>query len=280
MNPERYEQRILRVQLYIQENLDGDLSLESLAEVAQTSPYHFHRVFKGQTGETLAEYVRRVRLEQSSILVKHTDRAIVDIAFTAGYGTHEAYTRAFVRRFGISPSQFREGVIPKMNYQKGNKTMSTTTYDVRIVDLEPLNVAGLRHVGPYQNAGPTFQRLCQWAGMNGLFNAEAKLLGICHDDPNVTDESKIRFDCCITVGESFQADGDILKQTLEGGRYAVLRHTGPYTELAPTYDWFFSVWLSGSGEQLRDLPPFEIYVTDPERTPPEELQTDIYLPLE
>lgn len=277
---QRYDRQILRAQLYIEDNLDGDLSLEKLAEVAGSSRFHFHRIFKGITGETLAEYVRRVRLEQSSIQLKHTNRTVIDIAFSAGYQTHEAYSRAFSRRYGISPSQFREGVIPKFNYQKETSKMSITAYEVKIVTQEPMTVAGMRHVGPYDQAGPTFAKLCAWAGREGLFGPDCKILGLCHDDPNVTEPSKIRFDCCVTVSDDYEASGEIITQTIEGGRYAVLRHTGPYTELAPTYDWFFSVWLTESSESLRDLPPYEIYVDDAQTTPPEQLRTDIFLPLE
>lgn len=280
MTTARYEHRILKVQIYIQDNLDGDLTLETLSKVASTSRYHFHRIFKGMTGETVAEYVRRVRLEQSAHLLKYTDYSILDVALDAGYQTHEAYTRAFHRRFGISPSQFRAGVMPKTNYQKEKKTMSTATYEVKILNLEPKRVIGLRHVGPYEDVGPTFTKLFEWAGSKGLMGPETKVLGVSHDDPNVTESSKIRFDACITIAKDVQADDSFVKQTLEGGKYAVLTHKGPYTELAPTYDWLFSVWLGDSKESLRDLPPFEIYLGDPETTPPQELLTEIYLPLE
>lgn len=279
MTFERYDKRILKAQLFIEENLDEDLKLEAVAQVAGISPFHFHRIFKGISGETLAAYVRRVRLEQAAILLKHTERSVTDIAFGAGYQTHESFTRAFQRRFGISPSQMREGVIPKSNYQREHINMSMTTYEVKITDLEPKTVAARRHVGPYESAGPVFDAFIGWAGQNGLLGPQTQILGMCHDDPNVTESSKIRFDCCVTVDDSFEPTGDVLKQTVAGGRYAVLCHRGPYTQLSATYDWFFAVWLKDSGEALRDIPPFEVYASDPQSTPPEDLQTYIHLPL-
>ena len=107
-----YRQRILAVQRYVQGHLDGDLSLDRLARVAHFSPCHFHRIFKAVVGEGVYEYVRRLRLESAAFVLKTTDRAIVQVALNAGYGTHEAFTRAFRQTFGVSPSQYRAGRRP------------------------------------------------------------------------------------------------------------------------------------------------------------------------
>src|SRR5262245_7122707 len=97
-----YRQRILKVQLFIQEHLDEELSLERLARVAHFSPYHFHRIFRGLVGEGVTEHVRRLRLESAAVALKTTERSIIQVALDAGYGTHEAFTRAFRQQFGVS----------------------------------------------------------------------------------------------------------------------------------------------------------------------------------
>lgn len=125
----------------------------------------------------------------------------------------------------------------------------------------------------------TLETVAEVAGMNGLMGPKTEVLGLCHDDPHLTEPSKIRFDCCITVDDSFQETDEVTKQTIPGGRYAVLCHKGPYTELSVTYDWFFAVWLKESNETLRDVAPFEVYGSDPKTTPPEDLLTYIHLPL-
>jgi AraC-like DNA-binding protein len=107
-----YRQRILRVQLFIQEHLDEELSLERLARVAHFSPYHFHRIFRALVGEGVNEHVRRLRLESAAVDLKNTGRTVLEIALDAGYGTHEAFTRAFRQMFGVSPSQYRAGQHP------------------------------------------------------------------------------------------------------------------------------------------------------------------------
>ena len=100
-----YKRRMLRVLVHIQQHLDEPLALEDLAVLACFSPYHFHRVFKGMVGETLMEHIRRLRLERAASQLILSQKPVTDIAFDAGYESHEAFTRSFHALFGRSPSQ-------------------------------------------------------------------------------------------------------------------------------------------------------------------------------
>jgi AraC family transcriptional regulator len=282
---ETHRRRILKVQLFIAEHLDEDLSLERLARVAHFSPYHFHRLFKALVGEGVSEYVRRLRLEAAAVLLKTSGRPVIQVAFDAGYGTHEAFTRAFRQMFGVSPSQYRagrRGAAPPVFHPSEETTMTTTSSrpEVRIRTLKPLRVAFVRHLGPYREVGPTFERFCAWAGQRGLFGPDTLVLSVTWDDPEVTPPEKIRCDCCITVGEDFRPEGEVGVQTLEGGDYAVGTHRGPYERIGDLWNWLFGTWLPASGREVRHAPPFEVSLNSPANTPPEELLTDIYVPLE
>jgi AraC family transcriptional regulator len=273
-----YRQRILRVQMFIQENLDGDLSLDRLARVACFSPYHFHRIFRGLVGESVYAYVRRLRLESAAMALKNTSREIVRIAFDAGYGAHEAFTRAFGQLFGVSPSEYRAGHQPAAQPPE-ETAMSTPIPDVRIETHPPRRVLFLRHVGPYTSVGPTFQKLMGFAFQRGLFRPDMLVMGICHDDPEVTPADKIRCDCAITVGDDVAPTGEFGVQTIDGGEFAVATHRGPYDTLSTTYRGLYGGWLPTSGREPRNAPPFEIYRNNPMETKPEDLVTDIFLPL-
>ena len=91
----------------IERDLDCELGLEALAERAGVSAFHFHRLFRSLVGEPPATYVRRLRLERAAIALKYSRRPVTDIAFEAGYDTHESFTRAFKARFGTAPRRFR-----------------------------------------------------------------------------------------------------------------------------------------------------------------------------
>lgn len=290
---ELYTERILSVLVFIQKNLDDKLSLEEYAKVAHFSPYHFHRIFRGMVGESLQEHIRRLRLERAAMRLRRTDRAIIEVALEAGYETHEAFTRAFRTVCGYSPSQYRRdksvalasgpsdvhyqenGSISDLQLPIGGKTM-----EVRIERIEPMRVAFVRHVGPYNEVETAWERLCTRLGKDGLLGPGTKFIGVCYDDPEVTAPEKIRYDACVTVEEDFAAQDDVGVQTISGGEYAVATHIGPYNMLGKTYANLLGQWLPRSGRELRSEPSLEFYLNAPESTDPQELITDIYAPLE
>src|SRR5262245_14060312 len=102
-----YADVVPRVLDRITADRDAELDLETLAQSAALSPFHFRRVFRGMVGETALELTRRLRMERAAWLLGTTDRAVTAIAFDAGYETHEAFTRAFRMSYGVSPSGFR-----------------------------------------------------------------------------------------------------------------------------------------------------------------------------
>jgi AraC family transcriptional regulator len=152
--------------------------------------------------------------------------------------------------------------------------------DVEIKCVEPIRVAFVRHVGPYNEVREAWEKLCTHLGAAGLLTGETKFIGVCYDDPEVTPPEKIRYDACITVDESFEAKSEVGVRMLAGGEYAVTTYIGPYDQLGKTYAKFFGQWLPNSGRELRSGPFLEFYLNDPEKIDPEDLLTDIYAPLE
>ncbi len=289
-----YKQRMLRVLLHIQHHLDDPLSLDELAGVAYFSPYHFHRVFKGMIGETVKGHIRRLRLERAAGRLKLSPQPVTRIAFEAGYDTHEAFTRAFKAAFGLAPLHFRSAnggatAVPApsgVHYREGTETRNfktgrsgLQTMNVQIKRIQPMRVAFMRHVGPYSEVGATWDRLLPILGKEGFLGGDAAILGVCYDDPEVTPPEKIRYDACVTVDEQFAPAGDVGVQTIPGGDHAVTTHIGPYHTLGKTYARLLGQWLPRSACHLGSSPCFEIYLNDPGSTAPEDLITDIYVPL-
>lgn len=283
-----YQKRILRVLFYIQEHLDDPLPLNELASVAHFSPYHFHRIFRGMTGETVAEHVRRLRLERAAHKLVYTRRSVTDLAFDAGYETVESFIRAFRNRFGFAPSCYRQvksaerGVVQKAPgvqenfiFKKGDPIME----DVNVVKLDSRKVAFVRHTGPYDQCGTAWEKLCSWAGAKGMLSENTVFIGLCYDDPQVTSPDKIRYDACITIDADIRPEGEVGVQEIPGGDYAVTLHRGPLDKLADTYAALCGQWLPGSGREPNDSPCAEIYLNDPEKTPPEEIKVEIQMPL-
>ncbi|MFD6324553.1 GlxA family transcriptional regulator [Streptomyces sp. NPDC058442] len=101
-----------KVQQWITEHPDGDLSVESLAERASLSPRHFARTFHSETGTTPGRYVERVRLEHARRLLEDTADGVGQVSRASGYGTPEAMRRAFVKALGTAPAEYRRRFRP------------------------------------------------------------------------------------------------------------------------------------------------------------------------
>jgi AraC family transcriptional regulator len=105
---EHYGERITAVERYIGQHMDERLDREVLAAVAGFSVPHFHRLFTARFGENIASYVRRARMLRAGRKLRMGAVDIAEVALAAGYDNHAAFSKAFKRQFGLSPSEFRQ----------------------------------------------------------------------------------------------------------------------------------------------------------------------------
>ena len=293
-----YHERLRRVLRHIDTHADETPSLDELASIACFSPHHFHRVFTAMVGESVAAYVRRLTLQRAAQRVSYSRESITRIAFDAGYDSLEAFSRAFRSLFGVSPSRYRkEGGSPVFTvkadtgpYLFYHANPEVEPVDIQVKRVDPRLVATLRHVGPYEACGPVWARLCELIGASGLIDPKGVAYGICHDDPDTTPAEKCRMEVCFTLPEGVTEDTPALAALLtttdlyvrevgNGGEYACVLVKGPYSLLHPAYRSLFGEWLPGSGRELGDSIGFEAYYNDPTTTPPDELLTEIFVPL-
>jgi AraC family transcriptional regulator len=105
-----YEKRVNRVIDHVREHLAEDLSLERLAQVAALSPFHFHRIFRAITNETLFAFIQRLQLERAAVaLIHHRDESVLAIVLDHGFSSAATFARAFRGRFGMSATTWRTG---------------------------------------------------------------------------------------------------------------------------------------------------------------------------
>ena len=256
-----------RVLEFIDRHLDETLELDALASVANFSAFHFHRLFTAWMGETLGEFVRRRRLEVAAQRLAAQPRlAVTDVALGVGFGSTEAFSRAFKTRFGATPTAWRRSQVSNRDQVDRNHDQAAGaprrndgTMKVTIVDRQPTTVVYLRHVGPYGKAVSDFwmTEVAPWMETNGLFGKPR--YGISHDDPDVTAPEKLRYDAAVEVGPDFVGTGNHQKTVLPGGRYAVGKFDGDDREVGEAWAWLIRDWLPDSGMQLDSGPFFEHY---------------------
>lgn len=283
---ESYAKRIERVVNYLIDHLDGETDLHRLAEEAFLSPYHFHRIYHGMTGETVAETVRRLRLHRAAVKLISSDIAISVLATEAGYGSVPAFNRAFRDGYGSPPAAYREKqsrVLLRDPSSHVNANKENPVYQVTLRDVAPCRVVALRHNGDYMHIGNAFERLNIWAAGQGPLDDKVRWFGIYYDDPAATPADKLKSDACLAVVEEACVEtappAEYKVMQTPAGRCAMLIYKGPYSDLEKPYKWLFGEWLPKSGEEPDDQPPFEEYLNDARSIPPAELLTAIYVPL-
>jgi AraC family transcriptional regulator len=272
-NSVAYSERIRRVADYLAGHLDEELDLERLARVACFSPYHFHRVYRALLGETVNETVRRLRLNRAAIDLLDRELSIERTARRAGYASQAAFTRAFRAEYGEPPARYRG---TRRGAESGDERVA---YRVELVDLPALRVAIIENRGDYRLANKSFERLMTIAATTGLLTPATRTIGIYRDDPESVPAEDLRSAACITVPDGWKPAGELKEGHVEGGPYARIVHTGPYTELETAYDWLYRTWLPTSGRDPRDLPCIEEYLNDPRQVAAKDLETAVMMPL-
>jgi AraC family transcriptional regulator len=277
-----YVDRMHRVTEYIDQHLDQDLDLERLAEVAHFSAFHFHRLFSAWMGETLGGYLRRRRSEVAATrLLAQPRLSILQIALGVGFGSAEAFARAFSARFGCSPTSWRlrqsaahtpnsnpdqanskSGQAQEENSVKHGARNHPTTearMKVEIIERKPTPIAYLRHVGPYGEPLSVFwqKQVYPWMVASGVLGRPR--YGISHDDPKVTAPERCRYDAGCEIPPTFLAMGNAHRTTIPGGRYAALDFKGVVVRFESAWDSLLRDWLPSSGLQLDSRPMFEYY---------------------
>lgn len=288
----QYEKRVNRVVDHIHGHLAEDLSLATLASIAAFSPFHFHRVFKGITGETLFAFIQRMRIERAaSTLRGDRGQSILAVALDHGFSSAATFARAFRAHFGMSATERRAGGAERWRLTRlperkdgtpRRKAGKADRVSVRVSELPGQHVAYMRYVGPYGAHGipQLWTRFIQWMAGRDLALENTVRFGISYDEPGITAPEKCRYDACVVVPRDFAPDRWVNLMDLPRAKYAVAEFRGTALEIEEACDRVFSSWLPGSGWDPDDRPSLERYRGAPtSRGTPGAFRCDLCLPV-
>jgi AraC family transcriptional regulator len=303
---QEYISRINKVMNYVDSHIDQTLNLDTLAGIANFSPFHFHRIFSVLTGETPGNFVQRMRVEKAARLLQNDKRmSISEIAYICGFGSISLFSRSFRACFNTTAKEFRQREKPVfakdgLRYSKNGqligknlkqefdfdvhlctfkfKEMFFMDSKIEIKEMPEMKVVYIRHTGEYNQIGKAFERLMKWAGARGLLNfPETKTATVYLDDPSVTAIDKLRQDACVTVNGDVKVEGEIGKAVIPAGKHAV----GRFQIDAHGFEKAWStvcLWITESGYQPYGN-PYELYYSSAEDAAKGKFDLDICIPV-
>lgn len=266
---------------YIVRNLDAELKLENVAQVACFSPFHFHRVFRSLLGETLQQFVKRLRLERALYLMSHApDRSLTDIALDCGFSSSSDFSRSFKTRYGTAPSEFdvahyraskrKDFEATMASYENGPSLPrlpageNPDNFQATIRTLPARTVAYIRALNPFDpDSGAVLNavhRLMAWADERGIGNNP--WLGYMWEDPEIVALEDCRYDVAVVIDEStfdFKPEGEIGRYRFPPMQVADIPIRGDIRKEQRAIDWMYGTWLPRSGFIPDDQPAFEAW---------------------
>lgn len=267
-----YLERIQRGIDFIEMHLDEDVPLAAVAGAGGLSQWHFQRMFRSITGETLKAYIRARRMANSLDRLLTTDLRIVDIAVLAGFESQEAFARAFRKAFGISPSSYRQLGNAKLFLKKLKLDEDMLRHVHANVSLEPqiqrrpaMTVAGDRTLfygadSEKNNIGEKLPPLWE-AFLPRRFSIEHARTDICYgvvrqERPG---DDQLEYVAGIEVSIALSVPADMAMVEVPEATYAIFEHRGAAQAIDRTVSYAYSAWLMQSGRRHTGGPDLEIY---------------------
>lgn len=299
--PPTYPDRINRAIDHVLQHLDEPLRLEAVARVACFSPFHFHRIFRTLTGESLAGFVKRARLERAIALLSRQDWAVrrrpslTDIALACGFSSSADFSRCFRQRYGVPPSRFdavsfrskrREeweaAVAPpeaRHLLKRLPRGVNPDGFVVRLRRLPARTVAYLRVADSYREGAVlrAVDKLTAWAEARGV--ADGQWLGYSWDDPEIVRPEFCRYDVGLEV-PALKPNDEVSRIVFPTMQVAEIEIRGGIDLEMRALDWLFGTWLPSSGFVPAEQPCFEAWVGRPFAHGMEHFELLVQIPVE
>jgi len=287
-----YGQRIDRVIDYLRRNLHRPVKLAELANVACFSEFHFHRIFRAVSGETLNNFTIRLRLEKAARLLRYSEQSLTDIALDCGFSSLATFSRAFRSVYDTSPSQFRKNgeiknskickeLFPEDEYGLAmGAEEKKAAFPVRLIDIPERQVAYIRVTNAFElgRVIAALKTVIEWAKCQDIFS-QGTLFGMTVDDPHVTPKHLYRYEVCLASSLPFECMPGMSKLKMPAMRYAVIEVSGDIHKVATAWDYLYRDWLVNSAYEPEHAPALEVFLDKERAMDWSHFELELCLPL-
>ncbi len=278
---QEYYHSVYKVVEYINQNITNRIDLSKLSEIGHISKFHFHRIFKAILNESPGEYIQRLKLEKAAFKLHTSKISVKEIAAQTGYETPESLNKAFKKRYGLSPRQYRKS--PSDLTMPMNKPIAglIAEPEIRIIQERQLLCIPVKDAytdnHSFTNA---WSELLGYVKQQKLLSSITEYFCISHDISTHTAPDKCRIYACVNIPDNIKPYGKYSIQKLKAGKYATFKFKGSYADLDTFYCNIYRYWIPKSGYTLRDSFHFEKWINDSDEIGVYESLIEIYIPIE
>ncbi|MEZ5914980.1 MAG: AraC family transcriptional regulator [Parvularculaceae bacterium] len=252
----------LRIALwYVERRLGETISLDEVAAASGISRRHLARAFALHAGLPVIAYARARRLSEAAKALQSEDCSVLTVALAFGYGSHEAFTRAFTDHFRISPSKARNDEIFKQLKLQEAISMSAEPAEFlaspEIVKGERRRIVGLKEhyrCGRYGGIPEQWSRLAAHPVANSIARGDGVSYGVCF---NFTQNGDMDYLCGFEADSSAAPGADLSAVDLEPGEYAVFAHRGHVSSIGETWRAIYAHGLAALSRKPKMAPQYE-----------------------
>ncbi len=247
---------------FIESHFASEITLDEISDVAGVSRYYMTRAFGDTTGHSIMRYVRGRRLTEAARALAGGAPDILTVALDAGYGSHEAFSRAFRHQFGFAPEAIRREAhldnVKLVEPIRMPEIVRTDRPTVRFENGRVLLIAGMaqRYTCETSAAIPSqWQRFVPHIGnIPGAVGTTA--FGVRY---NRDEDGNFAYLCGVEVSDFSALPAELAHVRIPAQKYAVFSHREHISTIRSTWATIWTTWLPASGHELIDAPDFERY---------------------
>ncbi len=273
-----YQQKANQVIDYISANLHRPLALDKLADEVNVSQRQLFRIMRSALNESLSSYIARQRVERAVLYLQTEKMSLTQLAEMVGYDNPQSFSKAFKKRFGISPKAYMNELLAKLESYVESRGNRENNLQPEVVEEEDLELVYIRIVGRYGESASyetAWNKLFHFLSKNQALSEETRFIGVSFDNPNVTKHEQCRFYACASVQKKLAPTGEFGNLQLRKGKYAVYTLQGSHLGLQELYN---NICVNFD-YSIRHGLAFEEYQNISLNTKEENLITKIFIPI-